>query len=254
MNKIWVIKIGSSSIANNNNDLKENIIINLAEQIVMLKQNNIDVILVSSGAIATGLHKLQIKTRPTNIHQLQALSSVGQMDLIYIYQQIFAQQNIITAQILLTNDNLQNQDRYQNIFASITQLLDWNIVPIINENDTVATDEIKFGDNDNLAALLCNLIKAQKLIIITDQKGLFDNDPRNDPQAKLINKISVNDAKLERFAKKTTGDLGTGGMHSKIIAAKQAATSKTITHIVSGSDNQALNKIYNQQVTGTVFE
>ena len=249
-NKIWVIKIGSSLLTNGGISIDTSIIQLLARQIKYLKNKNIDVILVSSGAIASGISSLKLTKKPTNIHKLQALASIGQMDLVQNYQTIFNKLKLKTSQILLTNENLINKKRYDNIHSTITELLNFDVVPIVNENDTISFDEIKFGDNDNLAALLSNLIAAEKLVILTDQQGLFDKNPREFTDAKLIKKIDKNDKKLEVFANSKGGNVGTGGMLSKVMAAKICNCN---THIVGISDNILID-IFTKKSVGTLLK
>jgi len=209
------------------------------------------VILVSSGAIAEGIKRLGWNERPDDIHKLQAAAAVGQMGLIQTYESLFSKHDIHTAQILLTHDNLTNADRYENISSTLNNLLDFGTVPIVNENDTVATDEIKFGDNDTLAALVANLLKADRLIILTDQGGVYDADPRQNADAKLIDKIHVDDEKLEQVAGRTGGSLGSGGM--KVLAAKKAAESNTTTIIASGKTPDVLTRLANGEHVGTLI-
>ena len=252
MNKTrWVVKIGSALLTNNGQGLDKTAIGQWVGQIVELNKRNIEVILVSSGAIAEGMKRLGWTSRPDDIHQLQAAAAIGQMGLIQTYESLFAQFNIHTAQILLTHENLVNPLHYENISATLANLLQLNTVPIINENDTVATDEIKFGDNDTLAALVANLVTAQKLIILTDQGGVYDADPRKNTDAKLIDKIHIDDPKLAQVAKRASGSLGSGGMHTKILAAKQAKTSNTKTYIASGKDDNVLIRLAQDEKIGT---
>ena len=247
----WVIKIGSALLTNDGKGLDTTSIASWVEQIVTLTKQDIEVILVSSGAIAEGIKRLGWNERPDDIHKLQAAAAVGQMGLIQTYESLFAKHDIHTAQILLTHDNLTNADRYENISSTLNNLLDFGTVPIVNENDTVATDEIKFGDNDTLAALVANLVGASKLIILTDQGGVYDADPRQDSDAKLIGTINVNDEKLEQVAGRTGGSLGSGGMYTKVLAAKKAAESGATTVIASGKEKNVLSRLGNGEHAGT---
>jgi glutamate 5-kinase len=247
----WVIKIGSALLTNDGKGLDTTSIASWVEQIVTLTKQDIEVILVSSGAIAEGIKRLGWNERPDDIHKLQAAAAVGQMGLIQTYESLFAKHDIHTAQILLTHDNLTNADRYENISSTLNNLLDFGTVPIVNENDTVATDEIKFGDNDTLAALVANLVGASKLIILTDQGGVYDADPRQDSDAKLIGTINVNDEKLEQVAGRTGGSLGSGGMYTKVLAAKKAAESGATTVIASGKEKNVLSRLGNGEHVGT---
>ena len=219
------MKIGSALLTNNGKGIDKQLISKWVEQIVDLQTQNIDIILVSSGSIVEGMKRLGWKDKPNDIHKLQAAAAVGQMGLIQAYEYLFAKHGIHTAQVLLTQDNLTNANRFENISSTLENLLEFGTVPVINENDTVATEEIKFGDNDKLAALVANLVGADKLIILTDQRGVFDDDPRNNSEANLFHKIRFDDEKLERDAGKASGSLGSGGKYSKVIAAKQAAES-----------------------------
>lgn len=252
-NKRWVVKIGSALLTKNGQGIDKNLISEWVEQIVYLQSKNIDVVLVSSGSIVEGMKRLGWKEKPSDIHKLQAAAAVGQMGLVQAYEYLFARHNVHTAQVLLTQDNLTNARHFENISATLENLLKLGTVPVINENDTVATEEIKFGDNDTLAALVANLIKADKLIILTDQHGVFDDDPRNNSEAKLINEIHYDDEKLERVAGKTGGILGSGGMYSKVMAAKQAAKSRTTSNIAWGREEKVLIRIFDGQHIGTII-
>lgn len=242
-NKIWIIKIGSALITDNGKGIDKIAIAQWVKQIVTLKKQNIDIVLVSSGAIAEGMSRLKWDERPTEIEKLQAAAAVGQMGLVQNYESEFTQYNYHTAQILLTHNDIKN--RADKIKATLETLLEVNAIPIINENDTVDTDEIRFGDNDTLAAEIAVLINADKLIILTDQEGLFDKDPRENDNATLIKKININDKQLHTFAKKSKSNLGSGGMFSKITAAEKAATTKINTHIAYGKSKNVLLNLDN---------
>ncbi|MBT6752626.1 MAG: glutamate 5-kinase [Candidatus Thioglobus sp.] len=248
----WVVKIGSALLTNDGQGLDKRAISAWVEQIVHLKSQGIEVILVSSGAIAEGIKRLGWEARPENIHQLQAAAAVGQMGLVQAYESLFAKHAIHTAQILLTHDNLANTQQSDNISATLNALLELSTVPIINENDTVATEEIKFGDNDTLAALVANLVGATQLVILTDQGGVYDADPRKNAKAELIEKIQVDDEKLSRVAGRTGGSLGSGGMYTKVLAAKTASRSKTNTVIASGRQDNVLIKLGAGERVGTL--
>ena len=253
MNKRWVIKIGSALLTNDGKGLDKVAIAAWVSQISELKRQNIDVVLVSSGAIAEGMKRLSWRERPENIHQLQAAAAVGQMGLIQTYESLFSKQNIHTAQVLLTHDNLENIEQSNNISATLDALLALGTVPIVNENDTVATDEIKFGDNDTLAALVANLVGASQLVILTDQGGVYDTDPRQNSDATLIDKIHVGDEKLEQVASRTGGSLGSGGMYTKVLAAKTAAKTNTNTVIASGKTDNVLTRLHASEIIGTLI-
>ncbi|HIE78645.1 MAG TPA: glutamate 5-kinase [Candidatus Thioglobus sp.] len=247
----WIIKVGSALLTNNGKGIDQELIANWAEQIVHLRDNNIDVIMVSSGAIVEGMKRLGWEKKPKDIHQLQAAAAVGQMGLVQSYEILFSKHDVHTAQILLTRDNLTNDDRYENISATLGNLLMLGVIPIVNENDTVSTAEIKFGDNDTLAALVANLVSADKLIILTDQNGVYDADPRSDKSAQLIHSIAVDDERLTEVASKSGGSLGSGGMYTKVTAAKQASESKTDTQIVYGREQNVLTRILHGEHVGT---
>jgi glutamate 5-kinase len=250
-NKCWVVKIGSALLTNNGIGIDKALIAKWAEQIVALRAQKIDVILVSSGSIVEGMKRLGWDTKPNDVHKLQAAAAVGQMGLIQAYESLFAIHDVHTAQILLTRENLMDAKRYENISATLANLLELRTVPIINENDTVATDEIKFGDNDTLAALVANLVNADRLVILTDQHGVFDDDPRNNSEANLIEKIHFADERLEQVAGKTGGALGSGGMYSKVMAAKQATISNTPTTIAWGREDDVLTRLSSGEHLGT---
>ena len=252
-NKCWVVKIGSALLTNNGKGIDKGLISQWVEQIVELQSYGIEVVLVSSGSIVEGMKRLGWKEKPSDIHKLQAAAAVGQMGLVQAYEYLFAKHKVQTAQVLLTRDNLLNSKHFENISATLNNLLEFGIVPVINENDTVATEEIKFGDNDTLAALVANFLNAEKLIILTDQHGVFDDDPRKNIDAKLIKEIHFNDEKLERVAGKSGGELGSGGMYSKVMAAKQAAKSKTISNIAWGREKKILSRIYKGEYIGTLI-
>lgn len=247
----WVVKIGSALLVDKTQGLNHDLMRGLSTQIASLMTKDIEVVLVSSGAIAKGMKRLSWDEKPNKVHELQAAAAVGQAGLVQAYEQHFLPHNIHTAQILLTHDNLQNPERIDNIINTLETLLSLGVVPILNENDTVAIEEICFGDNDILAAMVANCIKADKLIIITDQSGLFDADPRQDTKAKLIKTIAVTDPILKQVASKKGGTLGTGGMYSKIIAAEEAAKTQTDTYIVPGLVDDVLLQIFAQQAIGT---
>lgn len=249
----WVVKIGSALLTNDGKGLDKIAIAAWVKQIVKLAEQNIEVVLVSSGAITEGMKRLGWRTRPSNIYQLQAAAAVGQMGLVQAYESLFSQYNIHTAQVLLTYDNLTNSIASKNIHATFNALLDLSVVPIVNENDTVATDEITFGDNDKLAALVANLLGATQLVVLTDQGGVYDADPRQNPAAKLIDKIHVDDAKLAQVASRESGSFGSGGMSSKVLAAKTASLSNINTIIASGRQEDVLSKLGAGELIGTLI-
>ncbi len=249
----WVVKIGSALLTNDGKGLDVDAISLWVSQIAHLRAQDIDVILVSSGAIAEGIKRLGWKERPENIHQLQAAAAVGQMGLVQTYESLFSTHDIHTAQVLLTHANLANTEQSDNISATLNALLELGTVPIVNENDTVATEEIKFGDNDTLAALVANLVGATQLIILTDQGGVYDADPRQDSSASLIKSIHVDDEKLTKVASRSGGSLGSGGMYTKVLAAKTASQSNTSTIIASGKQEDVLIKLGLGETVGTLI-
>ncbi len=251
--KRWVIKIGSSLVTDDGRGLDVAAIKRWTEQIAQLREQGKEVLLVSSGAVAEGMVRLNWDSRPNALHELQAAAAVGQMGLVQSYESCFNQHGILSAQILLTHDDLSDRKRYLNARSTLRSLLDLGVIPIINENDTVATDEIRFGDNDTLAALVANLVEASALIILTDQQGLFSEDPRKNPDAKFISTGQANDAKLHKMASSSGGSLGQGGMSTKLSAAQRAARSGTATFITSGRNDNALLAIANAHESGTLL-
>ncbi|QCU89456.1 glutamate 5-kinase [Thiomicrorhabdus sediminis] len=251
--KRWVVKIGSALLTNDGQGLNKEALAHWVEQIVELKSQGVEVVIVSSGSVAEGMKRLGWSTRPKVLNELQAAASVGQMGLIQAYESKFAKYDIHTAQILMTHDDLSNRKRYLNVKGTVETLLEYGVVPIINENDTVVTDEIRFGDNDTLAALTANLISADVLVILTDQQGLYDDNPRTNPQAQLISEAQVSRKDIEAMASPEGGALGKGGMYTKVMAAKRAARSGTATMIASGREAGILTKLYSGQSFGTLL-
>jgi glutamate 5-kinase len=249
----WVVKIGSSLLTNDGRGLDHDAIAGWVEQIVALLDRGIQVVLVSSGAVAEGLSRLGWKLRPSTVHELQAAAAVGQMGLVQAYESFFKRHNRHTAQILLDHDDFSNRKRYLNARRTLQTLLDLGVVPVVNENDTVVTDEIRFGDNDSLGALVANLIDADLLVILTDQQGLFDADPRNNPDAKLISEGRAGDPSLDALAGGSAGALGRGGMITKLRAAKLAARSGADTIIVGGRVDNVLARLANAEDVGTLL-
>ena len=249
-----VIKIGSSIITKNGDGIDNVQLKSIVEQIAKLVAKKKEIVLVSSGAIAAGLKKLGYKDRPKELSVLRAAASVGQIILARIYEQLFAKSGLISSLILLTHDDLSIKKSYLNARSTISNLIDQNIVPVINENDTVADDEIRFGDNDTLAAMVANLIEADYLVLLTDQTGLFSDDPRKNKQTNLIEHAFIDDERLEKFAKDTKSSQGTGGMITKIRAAQRAALSGTDTIIASGKESNILLSLVNNQLNGTYLE
>jgi len=246
-----VIKVGSTLVTNRGQGLDHEAIGRWAAQMAELRAMGKQVVMVSSGAIAEGVQRLGWSKRPTDIHELQAAAAVGQMGLVQVYETSFAKYGIRTAQVLLTNADLADEQRYQNARMTLLTLLKHGVVPIINENDTVVTDEIKFGDNDTLGALVTNLIQADALIILTDQGGLYSADPRKDPSATLIQDAVAGDSQLEAMAGGAGSDIGTGGMLTKVLAAKLAAKSGASTVIASGLEANVLVRLAKGESIGS---
>jgi glutamate 5-kinase len=249
-----VIKIGSSIVTKNGNGIDNVQLKNIVDQIAKLVTNKKEIVLVSSGAIAAGLKKLGYKDRPKELSVLRAAASVGQIILARIYEQLFSKSGLISSLILLTHDDLSMKKSYLNARSTIGNLIDQNIVPVINENDTVADDEIRFGDNDTLAAMVANLIEADYLVLLTDQTGLFSDDPRKNKKTNLIQHAFIDDNRLETFAKDTKSSQGTGGMITKIRAAQRAALSGTDTIIASGKESNILLSLESNRFKGTLLE
>ncbi|MEE8056788.1 MAG: glutamate 5-kinase [Pseudomonadales bacterium] len=251
--KRWVIKIGSALLTADGKGLDTTAIATWVAQMAALRKRGIELVLVSSGAVAEGMNRLGWSERPHALHELQAAAAVGQMGLVQAYEFRFQQFGLRTAQVLLGHDDISARDRYLNARSTLTTLLGLGVIPVVNENDTVATDEIRFGDNDTLAALVANLIDADMLVILTDQNGLYDADPRKNPAAKLVGEAAVGDTGLELMAGGSTGALGRGGMVTKIRAAVLAARSGASTVIVGGSLENVLLKVASGETIGTLL-
>ncbi len=249
----WVVKVGSSLITNEGRGLDRELIGQWSQQIAALMDRGKEVVLVSSGAVAEGLSRLGWKHRPHALYALQAAAAVGQMGVIQAYEESFRRHGRHTAQILLTHEDLSHRARYLNARSTLRTLLGLGVVPVINENDTVATDEIRFGDNDTLAALAANLIEADRLILLTDQPGMYDRDPRHHPNAQLVREARADDPRLEQWAQGGSGTLGRGGMLTKVRAAKRAARSGTTTVIADGREADILRHIEASEFQGTVI-
>lgn len=251
--KRWVIKIGSALLTNDGAGLDRKAIDSWVEQTAQLLSEGNEVVLVSSGAIAEGIVRLGWTTRPESIHELQAAAAVGQMGLIQTYESSFKRFDRHTAQILLDHDDMANRQRYLNARGALQTLISLNVVPIVNENDTVVTDEIRFGDNDSLAALVANLIDADMLVILTDKDGLFDANPDTNPDAQLISAAMANDVSLDALAGGSNGTLGRGGMVTKLQAARLAARSGCNTVIAGGRNQNILHQIAAGENVGTLL-
>lgn len=248
-----VVKVGSALVTNNGAGLDHAAIEGWARQIAALRAQGREIVLVSSGAIAAGMQRLGWSARPAETHALQAAAAVGQMGLAQAYEGAFSRFGLHTAQLLLTHDDLADRLRYLNARSTLSTLLGLGVVPIINENDTVVTDEIKFGDNDTLGALVANLIEADALIILTDQKGLYTADPRKDPGATLISEGHAEDRAYEAMAGGAGSGISRGGMITKIRAAQRAASSGAHTLIASGRETDPLLRLAAGESLGTLL-
>ena len=247
-----VVKIGSALLTNDGRGLDEAAIGGWVDQVAALHRRGIEVVLVSSGAVAAGMVRLGWRARPSAVHELQAAAAVGQNGLTECYEGHFARHGLLTAQVLLTHDDLSNRKRYLNARSALRTLVDLRVGPVINENDTVVTDEIRFGDNDTLGALVANLLEADALVILTDQEGLFDADPRHHPQARLIREGRADDPALAAVAG-GGGALGRGGMTTKIRAARLAARSGACTVIAGGRQPEVLSRLAAGERLGTLL-
>ncbi len=248
----WVVKIGSALLTANGQGLDMVAMAGWVRQMVALQQCGVELVLVSSGAVAEGMVRMGLKARPEAVHELQACAAIGQMGLVQAYESHFRDHGMRTAQILLTHDDLSDRQRYLNARNTLRTLIEWKVLPVINENDTVATDEIRFGDNDTLGALVANLVEADTLVILTDQEGMFDRDPRHDPDAVLLPEVRALDERLLAMAG-GGGVLGRGGMVTKVRAARLAARSGCATVIASGQGDDILVRLRRAEVVGTLL-
>ena len=248
-----VVKVGSSLVTNEGRGLDEGAIGEWCRQLAALVRDGREVIMVSSGAIAEGMKRLGWTRRPRDINLLQAAAAVGQMGLAQVYETKLRENGLPSAQVLLTHADLSNRERYLNARATLLTLLEHGVLPVINENDTVVNDEIKFGDNDTLGALVANLVEADVLVILTDQRGLFSADPRKDPQAVLLPVVQAGDPALEAMAGGAGSSIGKGGMLTKVLAARRAATSGASTVIAWGREPDALLRLAAGEPVGTVL-
>ena len=252
--KRWVIKIGSALLTKDGTGLDYAAMAEWTKQIAKLRQQNIEVILVSSGSVAEGMSRMGWKTRPTDLAELQAAAAIGQTGLIEAYQAEFKKYNIQAAQVLLTHDEVSNRKRYLNARNTLRALLKFDALPIINENDTVALEELRLGDNDTLAALVANLTEADLLLILTDQQGLFTKDPRHNDDAELISEESASNTNLLSYVGEIATTLGSGGMATKLIAAQRAAKSGCATIIASGREEDVISRIASGEAIGTFLK
>jgi len=248
----WVVKIGSALLTADGQGLDQVAMAGWVRQMAALQQTGVELVLVSSGAVAEGMVRMGLKARPDSVHELQACAAIGQMGLVQVYESHFRDHGVKAAQVLLTHDDLSDRQRYLNARNTLRTLIEWKVLPVINENDTVATDEIRFGDNDTLGALVANLIEADTLVILTDQDGMFDRDPRHDPDAVLLPEVQAMDERLLAMAG-GGGLLGRGGMVTKVRAARLAARSGCATVIASGRGDNILVRLRNAEVLGTLL-
>jgi glutamate 5-kinase len=248
-----VVKVGSSLVTNDGRGIDHAAVARWAGEIAQLRATGKEIVLVSSGAIAEGMRRLGWASRPHAIHDLQAAAAVGQMGLVQAYEAAFAKFGLHTAQVLLTHEDLSDRRRYLNARTTLTTLVGLGVIPVINENDTVTTDEIRFGDNDTLAALVTNLIDADVLVLLTDQAGLFTTDPRKDSQATLVKNARAGDPALEAMAGGAGSNIGRGGMLTKVLAAKRAARSGASTIVASGAEPSVLIRLASGEMIGTAL-
>jgi glutamate 5-kinase len=245
-----VVKIGSALLTRDGQGLSSEDIQNWAAQLAQVRGRGVEVVLVTSGAVAAGMQRLGRRVRPHALHELQAMAAVGQMNLVQVYESAFQRHGLHTAQVLLTHDDLANRKRYLNSRTTLRTLLGLGVIPVVNENDTVATEEIRFGDNDTLAALVANLVEADLLLILTDQHGLYDRDPRQHPDAKLVTEGFAGDKQFLAMAG-GSGALGRGGMRTKLLAAEKAAHSGASTVIATGREANVILRVLNGDDVGT---
>jgi len=248
-----VVKVGSSLVTNEGRGVDAQAVGNWCRQLATLAQQGREMVMVSSGAIAEGMNRLGWSARPAQLHELQAAAAVGQMGLAQMYESQLSMHGMRSAQVLLTHADLADRERYLNARSTLLALLSLKAVPVINENDTVVTDEIKFGDNDTLGALVANLIEADALIILTDQAGLFSDDPRSNPRAELLKSAVAGESELERMAGGAGSAIGRGGMITKVLAAKRAARSGANTVIAWGREPDVLIRLARGEAIGTLL-
>ena len=248
----WVVKIGSALLTNDGQGLDLTAIGHWVDQVAQLRKQGVEVVLVSSGSIAAGMQRLGWSDRPTEVHRQQAAAAVGQMGLVQAYESSFARHGLHTTQVLLTHDDLSNRKRYLNARSALSTLIELGVIAVVNENDTVVTSEIRFGDNDTLGALVANAIEADALILLTDQNGLYESDPRNNPDAPFVHEARAEDDRLIAMAG-GGGKLGRGGMATKVRAARLAARSGAQTVIASGREQNVLLRLAAGEQLGTLL-
>lgn len=251
--KMIVLKIGSALISSDEN-LSDKLIKSLTAQINDFIKKGMNFVIVTSGAISQGQKILNINQKPIELESLQALAAIGQQQLMGMYERSFQDYNLLTAQVLLTHADMNDMQRHSNAKATIEKILSMNVIPIINENDVVATDEIKLGDNDALAAMVSNLLDADLMIILTNQQGLYDKNPDLNNDAVLIKKCNIKDIDINKYDSNSKSDVGTGGFKTKLQAVKIASASGTDTIVASGFEKNILTKIMNQEDIGTYFK
>ncbi|PIE00139.1 MAG: glutamate 5-kinase [Thiothrix nivea] len=249
----WIVKIGSALLTRDGAGLDREALAGWALQIARLREQGIEIVLVSSGAVAEGMSRMGWKERPKALYEKQAAAAIGQMSLVQAYEESFQQHGFPAAQVLLTHDELANRQRYLNARNTLRHLVALGTIPVVNENDTVAAEELRLGDNDTLAALVANLVEAELLIILTDQGGLFDKDPRQHADAQLISEGRANDERFLEYAGGAGSQIGSGGMRTKVLAAQRAARSGCATIIASGRESQVLERIYQGEVLGSLL-
>jgi glutamate 5-kinase len=248
----WVVKIGSALITGDGKGLDRERLGHWVDQVVDLREAGCEVVVVSSGAVAEGMKRMGWPRRPTSLHELQAAAAIGQMGLVQAWESCFQRRGLHTAQVLLTHDDLSDRRRYLNARSTLRALVGLGVVPVVNENDAVANEELRFGDNDSLAALVANLVEAEVLLLLTDQQGLFDADPRQNPAAALVEHAEAGDPALDAMAG-GGGLLGQGGMQTKVRAARLAARSGCATLIAHGRTERILQRLRQGEVLGTLL-
>ncbi len=249
----WVVKIGSALLTRDGQGLDHAALADWAGQMARLRQAGIEIVLVSSGAVAEGMSRMGWKVKPKALYEKQAAAAIGQMSLIHAYEQVFAQHGFHAAQILLTHDDLAHRRRYLNARSTLSTLIDLKVIPVINENDTVAFEEIRLGDNDTLGAMVANLIEADLLVILTDQQGLYNKDPRKFADAEFITQGQATNSDYLEFAGGAGTTIGSGGMRTKVLAAQRAARSGCATVIASGRETRVLERLREGEQLGTLL-